>query len=86
MKIPKSPKDALKKKWATKASKLLVGKKIVSVEYMNTADLEELDWYRASLVITLDDGTSIYPSQDDEGNGPGSLFTTDEKLPIIPVV
>jgi hypothetical protein len=85
MKAPKS-KAALEKQWATKAAKLLVGKKIVSVGYLHKDNLEEMDWYRAPIVITLEDGTSIYPSQDDEGNGPGSLFTTSETLPIIPVI
>ena len=26
------------------------------------------------LVLVLDDGTKLYPSQDEEGNGPGALF------------
>jgi hypothetical protein len=76
----------IEKKWQSAATKLLVGKKITSVSYMHPQDVSDMDWSRAPIVITLDDGTSIYPSQDDEGNGPGSIFTTDEKLPIIPVI
>lgn len=77
---------AIEKKWQEKASKLLVGKRIVDVFYLDTETVDEMGWGRAPIVIVLDDGTAIYPSQDDEGNGPGSLFTTDENLPIIPVV
>jgi hypothetical protein len=81
----KSPKG-IEKKWQTAAKKLLVGKKIVKVSYMHPDNMDEMGWDRAPLVIILDDGTSIYPSRDDEGNGPGSLFTTNEDLPIIPVI
>jgi hypothetical protein len=28
-------------------------------------------------VLVLDDGTILYPSRDDEGNGPGALFGAD---------
>jgi hypothetical protein len=78
--------EALQKKWLTKASKLLVGKKIVGVSYLCSEDREEMGWCGAPIVITLDDGTNIFPSQDDEGNGPGALFTNDEDLPIVPVI
>lgn len=30
--------------------------------------------YKSSAILELDDGTLLYASQDDEGNGPGTLF------------
>ena len=37
--------DKLEIQWIQRISKLLVGKKIVKVEYMNQADAEEQGWY-----------------------------------------
>ena len=37
-------------------------------------------------VMQLDDGNLVYPSQDDEGNGAGALFTNDKKNPTLPVL
>jgi len=37
------------------------------------------DFGSATSVIELEDGTLIYPSRDDEGNGPGTLFGKDSK-------
>jgi hypothetical protein len=78
--------ESLKDSWATKVEKLLVGKKIVAVRYMTADEQEEHGWYHSAIVIQLDDGTVIYPSQDDEGNDAGALFTTNDDLPIIPVI
>jgi hypothetical protein len=47
---------------------------------------EEQGWYRRPIQIRLEDGTWLTPSQDDEGNDGGSLYTNIEKLPIIPVI
>jgi hypothetical protein len=38
------------------------------------------------VVLTLDDGTQLYPAADDEGNNAGALFTTLADLDTIPVV
>ncbi len=73
-------------KWAKKAHLFLVGKKIAQVRYLYSGELQEMGWNEGSLVIIFDDGSYIFASQDDEGNGPGALFTSDKKLPIIPVV
>jgi len=76
----------LELKWIERISKLLVGKKIIKVEYMNQTDAEEQGWYKRPIQIRLEDGTWLTPSQDDEGNDGGSLYTNIEKLPIIPVI
>jgi len=55
----------------------LIGRKIVRIRPLSNADRKVEGWeetHGATSVIELDDGTLIYPSQDDEGNGPGTLF------------
>ena len=74
------------KEWTDKISKLLVGKKITAVEYMSEAEAKEQGWYRRPIQIQLDNGTWLTPSQDDEGNDGGSLFTKVKELPTIPVL
>jgi len=75
-----------KKKWEAQCRKNLVGKKIVGVRYMNDEEVKNHAWYRAALVILLDDGSYFYPSADDEGNDAGALFTSFKDLPTIPVI
>jgi len=63
--------------WNKDGKNILVGRKIVDARYMTTEDANREGWGKhlcGSLVITLDDGTKIFPSTDDEGNGPGALF------------
>lgn len=74
------------KTWGDKVAKELVGKTIVAVRYLTDEEREDLDWYNRSIVLQLSDGTLIWPSQDDEGNGAGALFTTIESLPTVPVI
>ena len=52
----------------------LEGKKIVKVRAMTAAEQRNLGWYGNCVVLELDDGTKLFPSQDEEGNGPGALF------------
>jgi len=74
--------------WTEVASKQLLGRKIVRVRYLSLEESEKkFGWGGARcIVVHLDDGNLIYPSQDDEGNGPGALFTNDEKNSILPVL
>ena len=76
----------IEQEWTDKISKLLVGKKITAVEYMSEAEAKEQGWYRRPIQIKLDNGTWLTPSQDDEGNDGGSLFTNVKELPTIPVL
>ena len=73
-------------RWTQAAADLLVGCRIVSVEYMTEDDANEVDWSHRPIIITLDNGLRLYPSRDDEGNGAGSIFTTSRKLPTIPSI
>ena len=82
----KSEEQKLELEWIKRITKLLVGKKIVKIQYMTEKDAEEQGWYRRPIQIRLEDGTWLTPSQDDEGNDGGSLFTNNEDLPTIPVI
>jgi hypothetical protein len=73
--------------WTEVASKQLLGRKIVKVRYLSLEESEELGWDGTRcVVIQLDDGTLIFPSQDDEGNGPGVLFTNNKDNSVLPVL
>lgn len=67
--------------WTKVARDILAGRKIVGVEYVEWEGLGEL-----GLMLTLDDGTEVTVSKDDEGNGPGALHTTAEGGSILPVI
>ena len=61
--------------WERIAASHLVGRTIVKVRYLDAKESEALGWSgQRSLVFQLDNGAIFFPSQDDEGNGPGSLF------------
>ena len=74
------------KRWAKEAAAKLVGRTITEVRYLTDVEKDNLDWHAGSLVMLLDDGNGVYASTDDEGNGPGALFTTFEDLQTIPVI
>lgn len=57
------------------------GKTIVAVRSMTKQEIESEYWQHSkhnAIVIELSDGSIIYPSCDEEGNGPGALFGKDE--------
>ena len=66
-------KEEIEKNWTDKATKALVGKKIVKVQYMTVDNSKEFDWNQRPLLLTLDDGSVIFPQSDDEGNDGGAL-------------
>ena len=74
----------LKKKWEDQIKKTFLNKKIVAVEYLSKKEANEMDWFNVPCSFKLDNGVWFYPSQDDEGNNGGSLFTTDKKLNVVP--
>lgn len=57
---------------------MVVGKKIVEIRAMTKAEIEAEGWDKGTTALVLDDGTVIYPSQDDEGNGCGALFGVEK--------
>jgi hypothetical protein len=55
----------------------LVGRKIVKVRAMHQEEMDLFGWYdggSVAIVIHLDDGTLLVPSEDPEGNGAGHIF------------
>ena len=52
----------------------IIGRKIVALRNMTKAELEREGWDGLATCIELDDGSVLYPSQVEEGNGPGCLF------------
>jgi hypothetical protein len=74
------------KYWNDEAKKLLLHKRIVNVRYMTKEEMGEMGWYERSIAFQTHDGLWFFPSRDDEGNGGGALFTSDEKQSCLPVM
>lgn len=85
--MKKEIKD-LDKYWNVKARQTLLGKTIVSVNYMTSKDAEDMGWYKRPIMFQLNDGTICYLSMDDEGNDGGTLFLSDKdgKHDVLPVL
>ena len=79
-------KKTITKSWTQKVAEKLVGRKIVKVRYMDEQEAEDSGFDSRPIVLVLDDGNSIYPMHDDEGNDAGAMGTTFKKLPTIPVI
>lgn len=68
-----------------------IGKTIKSIRPMSEAEIEAEGWGGltrgyAPVVIEFTDGSIIYASQDEEGNGPGALFgveSTGENIYLV---
>ncbi len=71
--------------WEKKINKFLIGKKISFARYLTQEEAQEIGWDRKGLIIWFSDGSHVMPTMDDEGNGPGAMFTSDEDLSVIPV-
>ena len=77
----------LEKFWNKKAKEVLLGKTIVSVNYMTQSDADGLQWGKRPIMFKLSDGTTCYLSCDDEGNDGGALFySKDGKHDELPVL
>lgn len=89
-KLPASPFDVPegvildpRAHWTAQAQQL-VGKAIIAARYLTPKESLALGWTAGSLVLTLHDGTMLFASQDDEGNGPGCLFVQPGRLSKLP--
>jgi hypothetical protein len=69
--------------WNKTTRTTLLGKTVTAVRYMTRKEADELGFYSIPVVVTFNDGTEIYPSRDDAGNGGGALFTNLGDLPVI---
>lgn len=85
---PEIQKAILENKWNAKAREALLGKTIIAVNYMDSADAEEMGWYSRPVIFKLSDGSVCYISSDDEGNDGGALFISDKdgKDKTLPVL
>ena len=50
------------------------GKVVRDVRDMTPEEMDREGWSQITKVIEFTDGTLVYASSDDEGNGPGVLF------------
>ena len=69
----KKNKTDYTKLWTDKF-KFLVGSKIIKVDYMSNKEAEEIGWYKRPIQIHLDNGGTLIPQRDDEGNDGGALW------------
>ena len=73
--------------WNKTANDLLLGKKIIKVEYMGSEEAKNAMWDNRPVRIILEDGTNILPMRDDEGNDGGALWLgntdLDTCLPVL---
>ena len=69
----------LNTRWEATANKILLGKKIVAIKWMDKKEAEHNDWYKRPVKLMLDDGTIIIPQMDDEGNDGGALLWVNPK-------
>ena len=60
----------------------VVGRTIRSARPMTADEMNSEGWetgnHALPTVLVLDDGSKLYPSRDEEGNGPGVLFGRDK--------
>jgi len=53
----------------------ILGKTVKRLRLMSPEELIDLGWEGdRGLCLELSDGTKLFPSRDEEGNGPGALF------------
>ena len=77
----------LTNRWNKQAKKVLLGKKIIQVKYVDTEEAEKYMWHKRPISFTLDDNTRLIVMQDDEGNDGGVLTClTDKKEEVLPVL
>ena len=73
-------------KWRKAVEDKLIGKEITEVSFMSKAQADSWGWYKRPIILGLSDGNQLIISQDDEGNNGGSIFTSYDDLPVIPVL
>ena len=64
----------LTNRWNSQAKKILLGKKIIQVKYVDTKEAKSYMWNNRPVSFTLDDGTRLMVQMDDEGNDGGALW------------
>ena len=62
----------------------IIGAKIIDIRKMTRAEADEEGWEYEDVncvVLVLDNGITMYPSRDYEGNGCGAFFYMDKGKP-----
>ena len=77
----------LTNRWNKQAKKVLLGKKIIQVGYIDTKEAKDYMWHKRPISFTLDDNTRLIVMADDEGNDGGALCylnsDVDDVLPVL---
>lgn len=55
----------------------LVGRKIIQIRRMTKDEMDNFGWYSNPVIIRLDNGASLIPMRDDEGNDGGAMELID---------
>ena len=64
---------------ATFTKDSIIGETLVEIRPLTQAERDENGWCCNAYALVFSNGTVVYPSQDAEGNGPGTLFVVSEK-------
>jgi hypothetical protein len=86
--MPFKNRQEMERYWNRKAKHLLRNKTIVDVRYMTEKESNDSGWDQQGLVIVLENGVTLYPQRDDEGNGPGAIHAQldEENYEILPTL
>ena len=80
------PKERTKY-WTKIAENVLLGRKILKVEYMEDKECNDYMWFKKPITFVLDNGTRVIAMQDDEGNDGGVLTClSEDKEELLPVL
>ena len=73
------------KKHIDTLNKHMVGQKITDVRWLTKEQTEDIAdyWYNQPIQITLENGVTLVPMSDDEGNEAGAMATNIPKMEII---
>jgi len=73
--VPRDPFiHGLSAKGISTVANPIINRKIVDARQLTKKEVEDEGWLQSTTALVLDDGTLVYPSQDDEGNNAGALF------------
>ena len=84
----KAKEQTIEERWTEEASRVLLNRKIVKVEYLPEDAMDSYGWTKKPVTFWLDDGSWIQAQMDDEGNDGGVLFfgKDNEDQGVLPVL
>ena len=74
----KAKEQTIEERWTEEASRVLLNRKIVKVEYLPEDAMDSYGWTKKPVTFWLDDGTWVVAQCDDEGNNGGVLAYSHE--------